>query len=219
MTSLNTSSMSKKPEPSEEKTPSNIASYASNTRHVFLVGHGFQSHSSIESVVDFKMFPSVAVTFYCKDGEMFDSGWEDKVMEKVKRGEIAGKSDISRAKEEWEVSTFKTDTVSRCKNYVITRPGGISLVVPFKNTKTIETDSTGRVTKVEELANFDTVCVKTDNVPYTTLHQLMLYISADIAIKKTGSGLHIHWLACRSEFTDIGDIIAQAKSLPSLRKQ
>lgn len=188
-------------------------------RHVFLVGHGFQSHSSIDSQDQFKMFPSVAVTFYCKDGKMFDSGWEDAVMEKVKGGGIAGESDISRAKTEWEVSTFKADTVSLCKNYVITRPGAISLVVPFKDTKKIETDTTGTVTQMDELSNYDTVCVKTDNVPYTTLRKLMQHISFDIHKKKTSSGIHIHWLACRSEFTDIGDIIAQAKSYPALRKK
>jgi len=184
-----------------------------------LVGHGFKYDSSIQDVVDFNMFQSVAVTFYCKDGKTFDSRWESTVMKNVREGKIAGDSDISIAKTEWGVSTFKSDTVSRCENYVITRPGGISLFVPFKDIKEIETDSSGKVTNVQELKNFDTVCVKTVNVPYTTLYRLMHYFSTDIAKKKLGSGLHIHWLACRSEFTEIGEIIGQAKGSPALRTQ
>ena len=191
-------------------------------RHVFLVGHGFQSHDSVDPAVEFKVYPSVAVTFYCKDGKMFDSAWEDTVMEKVKAGGIPQASDISRAKSEWEVTTYDEKSAEECPNYIITRPGGIQLVVPYKDSKMIKPDSTGKITSIDDLKNCDTVCVKTvpntANLPYTTLDRILLHLSFDHVHVKGGTGIHLHWLACRSAFTDLGEIIVQAKSYPALRK-
>jgi hypothetical protein len=176
--------------------------------NVFVVGHGFQTDRENR----FKVFPNCAVTFYCKDGGMFDSAWEDIVMTKVKNGEQPSASDIGRAKDEWEVSTFNDGSHLLCRDYLITRPGSIALTVAFKDCKEISTDASAKTDKVDAVSNGDTLCIKNKMVPYTTLSSLLHRVSRD------GSKLHVHWLACRSPTVPMGDLINQASSFPSLRK-
>ncbi|MCD2452497.1 hypothetical protein GO003_019105 [Methylicorpusculum oleiharenae] len=182
-------------------------------KNIFVVGHGF----IWEPEQNFMVFPKCAVTFYCKDEKMFDSQWEDVVIDKVKKGEILSSSDISRAKDDWEVSTFTSSDI--CKNYMLTRPGSIALTVPFKDTKAIVTDLSGKVTSIAAVENGDTLCIKngggndTSSLPYTSLLSLMHRISRD------NLDIHIHWLACRSPMSELGAVISQAKSYPALRKR
>ena len=181
-------------------------------KNVFVVGHGFIWAPEKE----FKLYPKCAVTFYCKNEKMFDSQWEEAVIGKVKKGEVPSSTDISRAKDDWEVSTFNASDI--CKDYMLTRPGGIALLMPFKDTKAIKTDATGKVIAIDAVEDGDTLCIKNGGgsdsscLPYTSLDSLLHRISRD------NSDLHLHWLACRSPASELGDVISQAKGYPALRK-
>jgi len=179
---------------------------------IFLVGHGFMAREK----PTVKIPANFSVVFYCKEDKPFDSNWEADVINRVA---LSSGYNPQHGRDDFEITN--ATGVTTCLDHVLTRPGGIKLIKPFKDCKEIDTAVTSGVKIIGDVTAGDTFCVKrkgNHDAAYANgrSHTYLSDILEAFALKSPG-GVTLHWCACRSPMADWEEIDEQAASFPAVR--
>ena len=179
---------------------------------IFLVGHGFMARNRPAVTIPDKL----TVVFYCKEDKPFDSNWEASVINGVA---LSNQYTPKHGVEDFQITSIKGP--ANCLDHVLTRPGGIKLIKPFKDCKEIDTAVAEGVQFTASVDDKDTFCVKkkgnhdanyASGRSHTYLSDIVNALKA-----KVPNGVTVHWCACRSPMADWEEVDEQAASMPAVR--
>jgi hypothetical protein len=174
--------------------------------NLYLVGHGY----IVRTVPAVTVPTNFTLKFYCREDTEFDSSWETDV---ASGAALAPQYAPGRGLGQWEVTTVNGGQT--CADHLLTRPGGMRTLQHIRDMKEIKTTVAVGCMVAVDVVDGDALCIKSggkqitggygDGLTYTYLSDILVSLRAKVSAQAT-----IHWCACRSTKTDIGEIAAQA---------
>lgn len=178
--------------------------------NIYITGHGYEMKGNSDASLSVPA--KFTLKFYCKKGEMFDSSWEQFIVES---GGTTADCPNDKGTSDWEVSTVAAG--AQFEEHCLTRPGKMRTFKVLADMKEIKVPQKGVGLISEAVEDGDILCIKGGGKLFAggmEAGECWLSMSSLMAAlaQKIPDGATVHWCACRSVLTDASAAIEQAQS-------